>query len=74
MIKDISVRVCSIVTALMVPVASTTARMSPLSTEAVKYCGCCFPFWRNAAKMATATNAMMMMIQFRLFFTFQETL
>jgi hypothetical protein len=47
---------CTVVTALMVPVASTTWLMFPRSTFAVKYFGCSLPLNRNAAKTAMPTT------------------
>ena len=44
------------VTALMVPVASTTARMSPRSARAVKYCVLSLRLSPKAANSTTATR------------------
>src|SRR6185437_4979768 len=56
---------CTVVTALIVPVASTTSWMSPRSALAVKYCGWSLPLNWKAAKMPTAITTSNAMIQWR---------
>ena len=60
---------CTVVTALIVPVASTTCLISPRSVAAVKYCGACLRFMANAAKITTpiATIARMNHLFFMIF-------
>src|SRR5580704_3835988 len=48
---------CTVITALIVPVASTTSSISPCSTFAVKCCACVVRFSPNAANR-TATTTM----------------
>src|SRR5580692_12289150 len=47
---------CTVITALIVPVASTTSSISPRSTFAVKCCACAFRFIPNAANNPATTT------------------
>src|SRR5258708_39841717 len=55
---------CTVVTALMVPVAWTTFWMSPFCTCSVKYCGTLVDSSLNAASTPIATRSMAMIVHF----------
>src|SRR5215472_15736704 len=57
MVPDTCEPTWTVITALMVPVASTTSRMSPRSTLAVKCWACAVRFHPSTTKSATATTA-----------------
>jgi hypothetical protein len=59
---------CTVITAFMVPVASTTSWISPRSTLAVKFWSCDLALKPKAAKMATTANTPAKISHLRFFF------
>src|SRR5581483_833570 len=66
MVPETCAPTCTVMTALIVPVASTTERISPFSTFAVKYCGLSLPLNWKAAKTAIARRMPIVTSQCRL--------